>query len=244
MPGFIPGINNLGTLFSYTNWVTTTVNQETEALMRQQGTLLNGMDLNQSLSAITNAAVSDARALVDQVKTTYPEMPDYQPNSFNMPASYNNTISAAMTSYRDIQAQIAADPTFKGTPTEATLREIRQLELTEQQNQINAQLSENIGVLAANTTGLTDILDDLVRNSTSSNNMLSGISNTLNGIQTWLFNLEQQLAAQTSAAEAAAQAAAAAAEAADTASELAANAATAAEATAAQTAAATTTTTV
>ena len=208
------GIGSLSSLFSLTSSVTRDTREFADQLMANQGYLIDGMDIYESLSTLTSDAVSTANNLVSQMEEQY-DLPEYTPYSFNPPASYATDIAAAMNQARDVQAQLAADPTWEGTPSASTLREIQQLELQEQQNAIMQTLSTNMGDLAANTNGLTDMLNDMQTTATNSNTTLNSLLSTINGIQSWLFNLEQQLAAQTSAAEAAAAAAAAAAEAAE-----------------------------
>lgn len=222
MTFFIPGINNISTLLGVANAMSTGISQETRDFMRQQGLIVGDLDPTESLIAITGDALGETRTYLNDVSTQF-NLPEYRPNSFVMPASYSETISNAMTSLRDLQNVMAANPGFEGTPTAATLREQRQLELMEEQNVINQQLSERIGSLAANTDGLTDILDNLVANSNSSNNLMTSMSETLGNIQAWLFRMEQQIANQNAAAEAAAVAAQAAADAAALAAETAAN---------------------
>jgi uncharacterized damage-inducible protein DinB len=214
---FTAGFGGINQLLSLANSYSYAVRQESNARLREQGLLLDGMDIYNSLSSITSAAVGDARAVLDQVKAANPDLPEYKPYTFTPPASMNTAIADAMAGVRDIAAKKAADPNWKGDPTAATLREIEQLELDKAQNEIMANLATNIETLNNNTSGLPDWLQTM--------------SNRINNIQDSLLRMEQSLANQADAAAAAADAAAAAATAATDAATAAGSAATAAEAT-------------
>lgn len=231
MSGFyLNGISSINQLVNYSGSYVSGVNQETRELMIRNGQLINGMDVYNSLSAMTSSAVSDANALVADLKAAYPDqIPDYKPFSYNAPKNINETLAAAMTNVRDVLAQKAADPTWTGTKTQKTLREERQLELMEQQNALMIELTDNISSLVNNTNGLGARLDaittaqnqmvasqnQMVQGQQTQNNMFTNLLNRVSDIQDWLLRMEQQMAAQTSAAAAAAEAAAAAAAAAE-----------------------------
>lgn len=229
------------------------VTKEAEKMMQDNGLLLNGMDVYNSLATLTGAAVKEANAVLGKVNTANPgQIPKYSSSGFNPPKNMNATISAAMGDVREIQAHLAADPTWKGNPTAATLREEKQLELMEKQNILLEGLNVNMQALANNTTGLTDTLNtiatsqaaelDTLNNMSdkqttelnslnSTNNLFTTLLNKVTTIQDWLLKMEQQMATQADAAAAAVQAANAAATAAENAATAAGSAATAAEAT-------------
>ncbi len=179
---FTSGIGGINQLLSYANMYASSVSREANAIMQQQGYVLNGMDVYNSLYTLSSSALGDARNVLAQVNQNNPDIPAYQPFSFNPPKNMGQSINDAMAQVRYVQERKAADPNWKGEPTEKAKREERMLELTEQQTAVMNQLSQNIETLNANTQGLPD--------------WLRSMTSSLTNIQDVLLRMEQSLAAQ------------------------------------------------
>lgn len=206
-------------LLSFASSASRTVTQEAREMAANSGAFAPGLMNNDDVNSVVSEALANAKLLNDAYKQAYPGIPDYSSNTFNPPANMTAYLTGAMDTVDYIQNKLAQDPAWTGDKTEATLREERQLELMEEQNETMKSLDSNIKTLNSNTDGLPELLGDLSAQSTRQTSIMDTLLNRVGEIQQWLLNLEQQLANQTQASEAAAEASEAAAAAAAAAAE-------------------------
>lgn len=202
-------INNTNDLMNFASMYSTNVTAEARGFLANQGLIVGELDAVESLRALTRDSLAQTRDVLTQVTANNPELPPYSPSNYTLSDSFNQVIFDAMDYKRYVEQRLAEDPNWEGDPTAATEREERIIQLTEQQTQAMNELNANIGVLATNTNNLPQMLNNLVQTSEDNNTVMGNLLGTVNSIQQWLVNFEEQMTLQAEAEEEAAALAAA-----------------------------------